>query len=239
MGNLVSEMGLRIYGSWRREVFSTVLTALATFFISNDRISLIRALEAAALVMGLWFLFHLGAILWKLRIVTGLRDGDPRIEVSFIDERKEVIPTPYSAALELKNRGASDAMLVRIASLKLRKRVVDFPGYSDVIAPTDYRRFRAEVGNHQWGYQGNHDLIRAMSEEWLSYEDHDTRREIYVPLRVDYEDAQGVHYEMKLELLYHGGKSMNQPVDFKCIECRNFQYRRIVAGGFEPYKGAK
>jgi len=99
MGNFLFEMLRRIYGSWRREVFSTVLIAIAAFFISNDRASLIRALQAAGLVMVLWVLYHLGSILWKLRIITGLREGDPRIEVSFIDERKEVIETRSSAAL--------------------------------------------------------------------------------------------------------------------------------------------
>ena len=116
--------------------------------------------------------------------------------------------------------------------------MLDFPGFSPSIGPTDYRRFRAEVGN-QWGHESHNDLIHAMSEEWLSYEDHDTRREITVFMRVDYEDVQGVHYEMRFELLYHGGKSMNQPSDFKCIECRNFQYRRIMTGGFETFKPAK
>ena len=143
-----------------------------------------------------------------------------------------------SDLLQLKNAGVSTAFWVRIFPLKLSKRTLYFPCVSDSIEPTDYRRFRADVGS-QWGSDSQHDLIRAMSEEWSSLENSATHREVLVPLRIDYENAEGVKYEVSLELLYHGGKMWNQPADFKCIECRNFQYRRIVTGGFESYRGSK
>lgn len=238
MGNLLSEWRRRIIDTWRKEVFSTVLISIATFLVGRDLKALVSALVASVVVMGGWMFYHLLCILWKVRIITGLHDNDPRIEVSFIDERKEVLSVPHSAALELKNAGSSDALWVRIAPLKLRSRILYFFQVEDAIAPTDFRRFHAEVGK-QWGYDSNHDFIRAMSEEWVSHEDRVTRREIVVPMLVSYENAQGVHYELSFQLLYHGGKGWNQTGDVKCIECRNFSYRRIVPGGFIPYGARK
>jgi hypothetical protein len=235
MGNLFSEWWQRVSHTWKTELLSSVLIAIATFLIGRDVQSLIHALEAVALVMGAWLAYHAARVLWKVRIITGLRKGDPRIEATFIDERKEVLAVPRSAALELKNRGPSDALWVRISPLRLQKRTLYFPHISDVIAPTDFERFHADVGS-QWGYDSNHDLIQAMNEEWVSHGDR-THREIILPMLIHYEDAQGVHYELSFQLLYHGGKGWNQPADFKCIECREFTYRRIVPGGFMPYKG--
>lgn len=241
MGNLLYEWVQRIIDTWKKEALFSMVTSICAFFIDRRGgvgHSLVVSLESGLLALVLFALWHLATILWSLRIITGLHSNDdPRIEVSFVDERKEVIAVQHSAALELKNKGNSDALWVRIAPLKLRKRILYFHDVSDAIAPTDYRRFHAEVGD-QWGYDSHHDLIRAMSEEWVSYEDHETRREVIVPMRIDYENAQGVRYEVSFELLYHGGKGLNQPADFKCIECRKTVYRRIITGGFIPYKGA-
>jgi hypothetical protein len=162
--------------------------------------------------------------------VTGLGEIDPRIEPSFVDGRRGLEQVPY---LELKNRGKSVAYFVRLAPLRLKKRTVDFPGYSDNIHPTDFRAFYADAGN-QWGEDRKTDIIRAMSEEWCAYEDRDTRREIFVPARIDYEDEHGTRFECNFELMYHGGKGWNQLPTFNCIECRNLVYRRIPLGITPP-----
>jgi hypothetical protein len=159
-------------------------------------------------------------------VITDLQDGDPRIEPAFVDGRKSLEGVEL---LELKNRGSGIAYAIRINPLKLRKRTVYFPTVSESIHPTDFRHFFAEVGD-QWGYDRNRNLIQAMSEEWSSYEDSDTRREICIPARVDFENNEGVRFECNFMLLYHGGRGWNQPADFKCIECRNFTYRRIPLG---------
>jgi len=211
-----------------------MLTSLCSFLV-DWRVgvghSILASLGSGLVALALCALWHLGRVLWKARVVTGLYDGDPRITVIFIDERKEVIPTAHCASLELKNSGDSDALWVRIAPLKLQRRTLYFTAVSPQISPTDYSRFYAEVGD-QWGSDRHHDLIRAMSEEWSSRLDCETHREVVVPMRIDYENADGVFFQMSFEMLYHGGKGLNQPNDFKCIECRKFTYRRIVPGGY-------
>lgn len=159
--------------------------------------------------------------------VTGMRGDDPMIEPSFVDGRKGALGgMPY---LELKNRGTSIAYFVRLRPLRLKERTVEFPGFSDSISPTDYRAFYVDAGN-QWGEDRKADLVRVMSEEWNAYEDSETRREILIPAQIDFEDDVGTRFECNFDLLYHGGKGWNQPVDFKCIECRNLIYRRIPKG---------
>ena len=132
-----------------------MLLAFATYCFGHKLDALFEALKAFAAVMILWAMWHFVCLLWRIRIITGLHVGDPRIEVSFIDERKEVIPTQHSAALELHNKGNSHALWVRIEPLRLKKRVLYFPDISESIAPTDYRRFHAEVGD-KWGYDSRH-----------------------------------------------------------------------------------
>jgi hypothetical protein len=162
--------------------------------------------------------------------ITALEDNDPRIEPSFVDGRRGLQGVPY---LELKNKGKSVAYFVHLSPLRLKTRVLDFPGYSDSIYPTDFCVFYADVGN-QWGDDRRTDLIRAMSEEWCTYEDRDTRREILVPARIDFEGEDGTRFECNFEMLYHGGRGNNQLADFKCIECRNLIYRRIPKGITSP-----
>jgi len=134
--------------------------------------------------------------------ITALNENDPRVEPSFVDGRRGLRGVPY---LELKNKGNSVARFVRISPLRLKARIVDFPGYSDSIYPTDFRAFVTDAGN-QWGEDRKTDLIRAMSEEWLSYADSETRREILVPARIDFEDDTGNRFGCNFELMYHGGK---------------------------------
>jgi hypothetical protein len=232
MGNIFPELKKRLSDSWKAEGLSSTLTAIAVFLVGRDLVALWRSLLAAVLVMTGWALYHSGCILWGIRCITGLHQNDPVIVASFIDERKEPIPVQRTASLELKNKGKSKAQWVQIAPLRLRNRILHFPHITESINPTDYRRFYAEVGD-QWGYDSTHDLIRAMSEEWSSLGDQ-TIREVTVPMRVDYADEFGVRFEAHFEMLYHGGKGWNQPADFKCIECRNFTYRRIISGGALP-----
>ena len=209
-----------------------MLIALATFFIAHNtaaKNSFVITVESALIVLACWAIYHTACVLWGIRCITGLYEDDPIMVATFIDERKELLAVSHSAALELKNHGKSAAYWIHVHPLKLRARTLYFPHVSDSIAPTDYRRFHAEVGD-QWGYDSHHDLIRAMSEEWTSYEDCQPRREIVVPMRIDYEDGDGVRLEANSEMFYHGGKGWNQPSDFKCIECRNFIYKRIPTG---------
>ena len=157
-------------------------------------------------------------------VVTGLEEGDPRIMPSFVDGRKHPIPTFVS--FEFKNCGNRDALWVRMSPIKLQKGIVFFGDIAESIAPTDFRRFYADVEN-QAGIDGNRDLIKAMNEEWASRVNHATHREIPFPARIDFEDSEGTRFECNFTVIYHGGRGYNQPVDFKCIECRDIYYRRI------------
>jgi hypothetical protein len=157
-------------------------------------------------------------------VVTGLEEGDPRIVPSFIDGRKH--PIADFVSFELKNCGGRDALWVRMNPIKLQKRIVFFRDIAESVAPTDLRRFYADVEN-QAGIDGNRDLIKAMNEEWASRENHATYREIPLPAKVDFEDSEGTRFECNFTVIYHGGRGYNQPVDFKCIECRDIYYRRI------------
>jgi hypothetical protein len=157
-------------------------------------------------------------------VITGLKDDDPLIVPSFVDGRKH--PLADFVSFELKNSGKRDALWVRIHPVKLQKRIVFFDTIAECIAPTDFRRFYADVEN-QSGIDGNRDLVRAMNEEWASRFDHATFREIPFPARIDFEDSEGTRFECNFALIYHGGRGYNQPVDFKCIECRDIYYRRI------------
>jgi hypothetical protein len=157
--------------------------------------------------------------------VTGLEDNDPIISPTFVDNRKHPIPQTF-VSFELKNRGGRDALWVGLNPIKLTKRVVLFDGVSESIAPTDFRIFYANVEG-QAGIDGHRDLIKALNEEWASRSDRETRREIAFPSRIDYEDSDGTRFECNFTLIYHGGRGYNQPVDFKCIECRDIYYRRI------------
>jgi hypothetical protein len=236
MGNVLSEWFRRIAHTWRVEAMFSTVTAISAFFIGKQRDvghSLYVSLVSALCALMLFALFHLAQILWGLRIITGLHNGDPIVVVTFCDDRKAPIAVPHTASLEIKNDGSSEARWIRIHPLKLHRRVVFFPESIDSLQPTDYRKICAEVGD-QWGFDSTHDLIRAMSEEWLSYPDHETRREITVPVIVDYEDESEVRFEAHFELLYHGGRGWNEPADFKCIECKKFLYRRIIPGGLVP-----
>lgn len=157
-------------------------------------------------------------------VVTGLKDDDPVIIPSFVDGRKH--PLPAFVSFELKNRGKRDALWVRMHPIKLQKRIVFFDDIAESIAPTDFRMFYANVEN-QSGIDANRDLIKAMNEEWSSRVNHATYREIPFPARIDFEDAEGTRFECNFTMIYHGGRGYNQPVDFKCIECRDIYYRRI------------
>jgi hypothetical protein len=157
-------------------------------------------------------------------VVTGLEESDPRIMPSFVDGRKH--PIPSFVSFELKNRGGRDALWVRLNPIKLQKRIVFFDVVAESIAPTDFRNFYANVEN-QSGIDANRDLIKAMNEEWASRANRDTLREIAFPARIDYEDSEGTRFECDFTLIYHGGRGYNQPVDFKCIECRDIYWRRI------------
>lgn len=159
-------------------------------------------------------------------VVTGLQESDPRIVPSFVDGRKH--PLTDFVSFELTNRGGRDALWVRMKPIKLQKRIVFFDGVSEAIAPTDFRRFYADVEN-QSGIDAHRDLIKAMNEEWASRPNRDTLREVAFPARIDYEDADGTRFECNFILIYHGGRGYNQPVDFKCIECRDIYWRRIPA----------
>jgi hypothetical protein len=163
-------------------------------------------------------------------LVTGLEPNDPVIEPTFFDGRRSIEGV---ASLELKNSGDAVAYDIRLAPVKLTKRTVYFPRLSESIHPTDFEHFYADVGD-QWGPDRKQDLIRAMSEEWTTHEDHATRREILVPARIDFENGEGVRFECNFELLYHGGRGWNQPPGFNCIECRNLSYRRIPPGITPP-----
>jgi hypothetical protein len=173
---------------------------------------------------------HIKTLERKLSVqvsVTELIDGDPRIEPMFVDGRKH--PIASHEYFELKNKGKSPAHWVRFAALQLRKRPVYFREISEVILPTDSRIFEADIGN-DFGYDGHPMFIKAFNEEWASYEDYSTRREIFIPARIDFEGKDGIRFECNFTILYHGGKGWNQPADFKCVECRDFSYRRIPPG---------
>ena len=163
-------------------------------------------------------------------LITDLEPNDPVIEPTFFDGRRSI---EGRASLELANRGNTVAHFIRLAPLKLKSRTVYFPHLSESIHPTDFEHFYADAGD-QWGPDRRHDLVRAMSEEWSSYEDCDTRREILVPARIDFENGDGVRFECNFDLLYHGGRGWNQPPSFDCIECRNISYRRIPPGITPP-----
>ena len=160
-------------------------------------------------------------------VITGLHPNDPRIEPTFVDGRKS--PLGGNEHFELKNKGKSDAYWVRIAPLRLKNQVVYFPDISELIAPTDFRVFNADIGNN-FGYDRHHMFINAFNAEWAQYEDSSTRREILIPARIDFENNDGVRFECNFTILYHGGRGWNQPSDFKCVECRDITYRRIPKG---------
>jgi hypothetical protein len=162
--------------------------------------------------------------------ITHPKDGDPLIRPIFFDGRRSIEGVE---SIELRNDGKATAYSIRFAPLKLKNRTVYFHRLSDSISPTDFEHFYADVGD-TWGTDSKQHLIRAMSEEWASYDDHETRREIRVAARIDYEDDLGIRFECNFELLYHGGRGWNQPPDFKCIECRSISYRRIPLGVTPP-----
>jgi hypothetical protein len=157
-------------------------------------------------------------------VVTGLKEDDPIIAPSFVDGRKH--PISEFVWFELKNYGKRDALWVRLNPIKLQKRIVFFNEVAESIAPTDFRRFYADVEN-QPGIDASRDLIKAMNEEWALRVNHAVYREIPFPARIDFEDSEGTRFECNFTLIYHGGRGYNQPVDFKCIECRDVTYRRI------------
>jgi hypothetical protein len=163
--------------------------------------------------------------------VTGMQADDPVIEPTFVDGRRS--PLGGHEHFELKNKGRSDAHWVRMAPLRLRNQIVHFPDISELIAPTDFRVFLADIGNN-FGYDRHHMFINAFNAEWAGYEDSSTRREILIPARIDLESKDGVRFECNFTILYHGGKGFNQPIDFKCIECRDISYRRIPVGITPP-----
>jgi len=159
-------------------------------------------------------------------VITGLHDTDPRVEAVFVDER---VLGDKSSSLRLTNRGAETAYMVRIFPVKLKQRILTFPDLAEVLENSHSARFAPYVGD-QWGYDSHWDFVRAMSEEWASYPDYSTRREVVVAARIDFENSQGVRFEANFELLYHGGQGYNNPEKHKSIECRNFAYRRIPLG---------
>ena len=159
-------------------------------------------------------------------VISPLEHDDPIIEACFIDLREQ---TPRAACLRLTNRGVRDAKMIRIHPLRLIKRTVTFPETDESLKTNESSSFMPEVGE-QWGYDSHHDLIRAMSEEWVSHENYKTVRECLVPARIDFEDEDGTRFEASFELLYFGGQGLSNPEKRKCIECRNFKYRRIPLG---------
>jgi hypothetical protein len=167
----------------------------------------------------------------KLRLegqvsVSALREGDPRIEVEFSDERKFQART---ASLTVVNRGARPARMVRIHPLKLGTRTIEFPGFSETIGPDESARFAPELGS-QWGYDSHSDFVRAMSEHWIKGTDYRAVRETSAYVQVDYEDDAEVRFETTFELLYHGGFANYNPDNLTIMECKDFRYRRIPPG---------
>jgi hypothetical protein len=159
-------------------------------------------------------------------VVTGLDKSDPKLEAEFLDERALGDKT---SSLLLTNRGSGTAYMVRIFPLKLKERTLGFPQFVEILEASNSARFEPFVGE-QWGYDSHHDFVRALSEEWVTRGDCKHVREVIVPARIDYEDAEGNRFEADFELLYHGGQGYNHPEKHNCIECRNFLYRRIPVG---------
>ncbi|MGC2161995.1 MAG: hypothetical protein WA634_08820 [Silvibacterium sp.] len=159
-------------------------------------------------------------------VITGLDKSDPKIEAEFVDER---VFGDKSSSLRLTNRGDGAAYMVRVFPLKLTKRTLTFPYFAESLEGSNSARFTPFVGE-QWGYDSHHDFVRALSEEWVKRDNYQNVREVVVPARIDYEDAEGNRFEADFELLYHGGQGYNHPERHKCIECRNFTYRRIPLG---------
>ncbi|MGA3131087.1 MAG: hypothetical protein ABSD59_09825 [Terracidiphilus sp.] len=160
-------------------------------------------------------------------VITCLLPNDPRIEPSFFDGRRS--PIGGVESLELKNRGDRTAYAIRICPIKLKNRTIIFPQIVESLPPTDFSQFYGDIGT-KWGTDAQKQFIRALNEEWAAYPDYDTRREIYIPVRIDYEDDGGIRFECNFTLVYHGGRGWNQPADFKCVECRDVAYRRIPKG---------
>lgn len=163
-------------------------------------------------------------------VITGLHPHDPRFEISFRDAR--ALGDNLTTIL-FTNRGEHEARNIRLHPIYLKKRRVEFP-YIEAVLKTDHQSgFSPSVGR-QWGDQDSRNMIRAFSEEWANYEDSDSRRDIFIPAKADFEDEYGVRFEVSFEFVYHAGFANYNPKNYTLVDCQNLSYRRIPTGITPP-----
>jgi len=129
-----------------------------------------------------------------------LCDGDPRIDVEFVDERKNQIYK--KTALILANRGGSEALDVHIDDIQLRGRTVRFPHTVGAIAVNNRERFNPET-DQPFGMVNTALFVTALIKEWESY--HDLKKDVLsIPLKITYTNfSRSFMFMTKCSLVFH------------------------------------